>query len=136
MTKMGMPWLEEKYNRFDGTTIDVEVTGVPFTFGGNPAIQTIFRDISDRKQIEERLKRLALYDELTGLPNRSLFYDRVRQLLELAKRNHYILALLYIDLDRFKQVNDTLGTRWEICCSRKYQEGSVRPSGRRIPSRG
>ncbi len=104
-----MPWQEEKILRFDGREVEVELAGVPFSFAGKPAMQIIFRDISDRKQIEERLKRLALYDELTGLPNRSLFYDRVRQLLEMAKRNHYILALLYIDLDRFKQVNDTLG---------------------------
>jgi diguanylate cyclase (GGDEF)-like protein len=104
-----MPWQEEKILRFDGRAVDVELAGVPFPYEGKPAIQIIFRDISGRKQIEERLKRLALYDELTGLPNRSLFYDRVRQLLEMAKRNHYVLALLYIDLDRFKQVNDTLG---------------------------
>jgi diguanylate cyclase (GGDEF)-like protein/PAS domain S-box-containing protein len=103
------PWLEEKYIRFDGTTIDVEVTGVPFTYEGEPAVQTIFRDISERKHIEERLKQVALYDELTGLPNRSLFSDRMRQMLELAKRNCFVLMVLYIDLDRFKQVNDTHG---------------------------
>lgn len=52
---------------------------------------------------------MALYDSLTGLPNRSLFYDRLNLLLSLAKRNQYILAVLYMDLDRFKTVNDTLG---------------------------
>ncbi len=52
---------------------------------------------------------MALYDMLTGLPNRQLFFDRVNQLLALARRNRYILALLYIDLDRFKVINDTLG---------------------------
>jgi diguanylate cyclase (GGDEF)-like protein/PAS domain S-box-containing protein len=106
---VALVWEEEKFLRFDGRTIDVEVAGVPFYYNGRPAVQTIFRDITDRKTIEERLKRLALFDELTGLPNRSLFYDRVRQLLELAKRNNYVLALLYIDLDRFKSVNDALG---------------------------
>jgi diguanylate cyclase (GGDEF)-like protein len=69
----------------------------------------MFRDITDRNLIEERLERLALYDTLTGLPNRTLFFDRMGQLMALAKRSHYVLALLYIDLDRFKTVNDTLG---------------------------
>jgi diguanylate cyclase (GGDEF)-like protein len=52
---------------------------------------------------------LALYDALTGLPNRALFFDRMIQLLALAKRNEFVLALLYMDLDRFKIINDTLG---------------------------
>ncbi len=104
-----VPWLEEKFIRLDGEEIDVEVAGVPFTYQGKPAAQVIFRDISERKMVEERLERLALYDTLTGLPNRTLFFDRMKQLLALAKRNHYVLALLYMDFDRFKAVNDTLG---------------------------
>ena len=103
------PWIEEKFVRLDGSVIDVEVTAVSFTHNGRPAIQAIFKDIADRKQVEQRLERLALYDPLTGLPNRTLFFDRVSQLLALAKRNGYVLALLYMDLDRFKNVNDTLG---------------------------
>ena len=89
--------------------IDVEVYGSATVYRSRPAIIGTIVDITERTMIEERLKRLALYDELTGLPNRSLFFDRLHQLLELAKRNHYVLAVLYIDLDRFKAVNDTLG---------------------------
>jgi diguanylate cyclase (GGDEF)-like protein len=104
-----VPWIEEKYVRLDGAVIDVEVCSVNFVFKGKPSIQRIFKDITERKLIEKRLERLALYDTLTGLPNRMLFFDRMNQLLELAKRNQYILAVLYVDLDRFKTINDTYG---------------------------
>lgn len=69
----------------------------------------IVRDITERKQFEERIRHLANYDSLTGLPNRALFYDRLSQAINLAQRNRHELALLYLDLDRFKSVNDTLG---------------------------
>ena len=103
------PWVEEQFVRLDGTVMEVEVSGVGFTYKGKPAVLTIFRDITERKQVKQRLEHLALYDTLTGLANRTLFFDRMNQHLELAKRNDYALALLYIDLDRFKVVNDTLG---------------------------
>jgi diguanylate cyclase (GGDEF)-like protein/PAS domain S-box-containing protein len=107
--KEAVPWCEEKFVRRDGSVMDVEVMSIQFPFEGMQAVQTIFRDVTERKQMEQRLKQLALYDALTGLPNRTLFFDRMNQLLELAKRNGYVLALLYIDLDHFKQINDTLG---------------------------
>jgi diguanylate cyclase len=69
----------------------------------------IVRDITERKQFEERIRHLANYDNLTGLPNRMLFYDRLSQAINLAQRNRHELALLYLDLDRFKSVNDTRG---------------------------
>jgi diguanylate cyclase (GGDEF)-like protein/PAS domain S-box-containing protein len=104
-----VPWIEEKFLKLDGMVIDVEVASVNFTYEGKPAVQTIFRDITERKLVEQKLKQMALYDTLTGLPNRTLFFDRMTQLLELAKRNKYVIALLYVDLDRFKTINDTLG---------------------------
>ena len=104
-----VPWMQEKFIRLDGQEIDVEVAGVSFLRQGAMAVQIIFRDITERRITEDRLKRLALYDTLTGLPNRALFFDRIGQLLALAKRNNYVLALLYMDLDRFKVINDTLG---------------------------
>ena len=108
-TIQSMPWLEEKFVKLDGAVIDVEVASVNFSYEGKPAVQTIFKDITERKQVELKLKQMALYDTLTGLPNRTLFFDRMNQLLELAKRNKYVIALLYMDLDRFKTINDTFG---------------------------
>lgn len=69
----------------------------------------LFSDITQRKQAEEKLLHQASYDALTGLPNRSLFHDRLDQSMHTAHRNRAELALLFIDLDRFKWVNDTLG---------------------------
>lgn len=68
-----------------------------------------FADISRHKHAEEQIRQLAYYDSLTGLANRSLFYDRLEQAIIQAKRHQTKLALLFIDLDRFKEVNDTLG---------------------------
>ena len=69
----------------------------------------IFYDNSERKTIEERLEHLAHYDPLTGLPNRSLLRDRMEQAVERAIREESKVAMLYLDLDHFKQINDTLG---------------------------
>lgn len=66
-------------------------------------------DISGMKSAEEKIWTEANYDALTKLPNRRLFYDRIEENLKKAKREHQRLALLFIDLDRFKEVNDTLG---------------------------
>lgn len=69
----------------------------------------IFYDNSERRTVEERLDRLAHYDALTGMPNRCLLLDRLDQAIERAIRLGTKVALLYLDLDHFKQVNDTLG---------------------------
>ena len=69
----------------------------------------IYSDVSRQKQVQERLHRLAYHDVLTGLPNRQLFNDRLNQALKYANRNNSRLALFFVDLDRFKNVNDTLG---------------------------
>ncbi|WP_198962627.1 sensor domain-containing protein [Mangrovitalea sediminis] len=63
----------------------------------------------ERKRMEHRLQHAALHDPLTGLPNRALFHDRLENALALARRDKSLLSLLYLDLDRFKQVNDTYG---------------------------
>ena len=66
-------------------------------------------DITEHKLVEERAQRMAHHDSLTGLPNRLLFNDRLNQAISLAKRDSSQFALLYLDLDKFKPVNDTLG---------------------------
>jgi diguanylate cyclase (GGDEF)-like protein/PAS domain S-box-containing protein len=69
----------------------------------------VVRDITRQKRREEQLKDQALHDPLTGLPNRVLFSDRLTQAIEIARRTMTQVAVLYIDLDDFKQVNDTFG---------------------------
>jgi diguanylate cyclase (GGDEF)-like protein/PAS domain S-box-containing protein len=68
-----------------------------------------FRDITDRKVAEERITFLAYYDDLTGLPNRTLLHDRLSTALADARRQKYKIAVLFIDLDSFKDINDSLG---------------------------
>lgn len=69
----------------------------------------IFSDITDKKRADELIWKQANYDHLTGLPNRSLFRDRLEQEIKLAHRLRQSAALFFIDLDHFKEVNDTLG---------------------------
>ncbi len=68
-----------------------------------------FRDVSEQKKAEAAIRHHAYHDHLTGLPNRMLFDDRLRHALAQAARGHQLLALLFLDVDRFKTINDTLG---------------------------
>ena len=77
--------------------------------GGNKLL-LIVRDISERKLAERKIHFLAFYDSLTGLPNRERFAERFGQVLEEVKRSGDLLALLHLDLNRFKRINDSLGS--------------------------
>ena len=72
-------------------------------------IITTCEDISDRKVAEEKIRQLAYYDTLTGLPNRRMFLERLHQILAVAQRGQDKVNLIFLDLDNFKDVNDTLG---------------------------
>jgi diguanylate cyclase (GGDEF)-like protein/PAS domain S-box-containing protein len=76
--------------------------------GEDPLFYGVFLDVSDRKRMEVELERLALYDPLTGLPNRALFGDRLRHVLARRGRDS-ATAVYFLDLDRFKRINDSLG---------------------------
>lgn len=69
----------------------------------------IFSDAGTQEYVLERLRYLAYYDGLTGLPNRRLFLDRLNMSLSQARRDKHLLAVMFVDLDQFKQINDTLG---------------------------
>jgi diguanylate cyclase (GGDEF)-like protein/PAS domain S-box-containing protein len=73
------------------------------------ATVTTCEDISERKRNEETINNLAFFDVLTGLPNRALFNDRLRQELAKANRHNQLLSIMFLDLDRFKVINDTFG---------------------------
>jgi len=89
--------------------IDVEFVGSVYVMDGAKVIQCNFRDITDRKKAEARIQYMALHDALTGLPNRTLLEDRLNQIITRAGRNEKKAAVLLLDLDHFKVINDSLG---------------------------
>jgi diguanylate cyclase (GGDEF)-like protein/PAS domain S-box-containing protein len=95
----------------NGEWIWVHAIGTPIFDENGDVARVIFeaRDITERKEYEEKLKHLALHDHLTGLPNRMYFSERLRVEIEQAKRQQTILSAMILDLDKFKNINDTMG---------------------------
>jgi diguanylate cyclase (GGDEF)-like protein/PAS domain S-box-containing protein len=106
---LGPESYEFRIIRKDGEPRWVHFTTAPIEFEGKPAVLGTGFDISERKSAEEQIKSLAYHDTLTGLPNRLLFNDRLSIAVAQAHRLHQRLAVLFLDLDRFKVINDSLG---------------------------
>ncbi|MBS1191919.1 MAG: hypothetical protein H6R10_3711 [Rhodocyclaceae bacterium] len=110
--KAGKTWQGEIVNlRRDGSryTANQTVTPLPNPSGEISHYVAIVEDVSERKAMEAKIQHSANFDLLTDLPNRGLFFDRLGQALARARRERRSGALLFLDLDRFKQVNDQLG---------------------------
>jgi len=102
--------IELRYRHADGSWIWLEILGNNLLeHPGVKGVVLTSRDVTERKHAEERAQYLANYDVLTGLPNRTLMYDRISQAVAHAKRARERIALLHIDVDRFKMINDSLG---------------------------
>jgi len=97
--------------RGENTLVPVDVSATPIhdRLGGVVGAVLVAHDVTAARELSDRLARLALYDHLTGLPNRTLFADRLDRAIGMAKRAGESFSLLYIDLDNFKEVNDRLG---------------------------
>ena len=100
---------EVEHHHKDGHILTLEVSSSLIELDGRTDIQAFYRDVTDRKKLELQVAELAYLDSVTRLPNRHLLMDRLKQALAAATRNNQFSALLYIDLDNFKSINDTLG---------------------------
>jgi diguanylate cyclase (GGDEF)-like protein/PAS domain S-box-containing protein len=95
--------------RKNGEEFPAESSIYKYSYGGATTFTAVLRDVSQDAQVKEHLLRLATHDYLTGLPNRLLFDDRLSTAITRAQRNRKKLALLFIDMDNFKTINDRLG---------------------------
>ncbi|MES2606165.1 MAG: EAL domain-containing protein [Pseudomonadota bacterium] len=103
--------VEKRYLRKDGSTIWVALTAATKRGSGGEPLHdvSVVEDITARKEAEVRVQYLATHDEMTGLPNRTLFSQLLKNAVEFGVRYERNFAVLFIDLDRFKQINDSLG---------------------------
>jgi len=95
--------------RRDGSVFPMELRVSEFFLEGRRQFIGVMRDITERKETEAKVIRLANYDMLTDLPNRRLVQEMIHQTIELAHRSHSQFAVMFLDLDKFKAINDTLG---------------------------
>ncbi|WP_153733334.1 sensor domain-containing diguanylate cyclase [Sporosarcina obsidiansis] len=99
----------EQFRQVEGEAIWVEITGIASTFEGEAVIQLLLRDVTFKKNYEAQLEYLAFHDPLTGLANRRYFTEQINQAIDRATAHDEMLAFMYIDIDKFKGINDTEG---------------------------
>ena len=95
--------------RKDNSIFYVDINSSRINIAGKTYLMGIFRDITERKRTEEKIRHIAFHDPLTNLPNRLLFNDRLTLAIAHSRRNKEKLAIMFLDLDRFKIINDTMG---------------------------
>ncbi len=98
-----------RHRKKDGSIMYVETNSHTITFAGRHAGIVLVTDVTERTWMEEKMKHLAFHDNLTSLPNRILFNNRLTQALAHARQMNEMLAVMFLDLDRFKIINDALG---------------------------
>ncbi len=101
--------IESQFRHSSGRIYPVEIASFPLELDGKPILFNSARDITERKASEEKAERLAFFDPLTQLPNRRLLLDRLQHAIRSCARRASRGALLFVDLDNFKSVNDTAG---------------------------
>ncbi len=101
--------VEIKLLKPNGDIIDIEVNSRLIKYEGKIGVQTIGRDITERKKAEAKIKFIAYHDHLTKLPNRLYFQQLLHEQFDLAKQTNEKMAILFLDIDNFKEVNDSLG---------------------------
>jgi len=102
---------EWDHKRLNGEVFPVEVLLSAIPFEGRKILHVVWRDITERKQMENKLKHLATHDPLTGLYNRNVLEQRLNDEIERASRYKHTLSIFMLDIDHFKSVNDTYGHR-------------------------
>jgi diguanylate cyclase (GGDEF)-like protein/PAS domain S-box-containing protein len=105
----GPDLIEALLARSDKVVVPVETYWQVQTLGAERVLIAVARDITERMLAAQRLRHMASYDSLTGLPNRTLFYQTLREAIELAHDKEWRIAVMFIALDRFKIINDSLG---------------------------
>jgi diguanylate cyclase (GGDEF)-like protein/PAS domain S-box-containing protein len=110
--KSGNEFLEYNFVRPDGKLLHLEILGTAIKYKGKPAILVIGNDVTSKKEYQAEIEYMAFHDSLTGLPNRYLLDKYLEEAIKNSEKMSQELSIMFIDLDRFKFINDTLGHKW------------------------